>query len=145
MNEANSANNVRSLAELITEVREELKEFLNTRLQMIRSEIHESMSALRVALPLGVVALVLVGTGFLLFSAAIVTLVASAFTGNPYAWFLACIIVAVLWMILAATAAFFAYNELRSKGIFPKRTVEVLKADKDWIQTEARNKYGRAA
>jgi uncharacterized membrane protein YqjE len=137
--------NHRNLGAILSEMREELKAFINTRVQVIKAEIHESMSAVRIALPLTLLALVLFGTAFLLLSAAVVALVASAFTENPYAWFFACIIVGVLWMIFGGIAAFFAYNSLRSKGTFPKRTVEVLKADKDWIETEMRTGYGRAA
>jgi uncharacterized membrane protein YqjE len=144
MNEENSGN-PRSLSSIVSDVREELKDFINTRLQMLKSELHETLAGIRVALPLGGLALVLIGTSFLLFSAAIVTLVASAFSGNPYAWFFGLIIVAVLWAVLAGIAGFFAYNEFRSKAMFPKRTVEVLKADKNWIESEARTKYGRAA
>jgi len=146
MNNETFANHTRSLSEIASEMKEELKQFLNTRLQMLKSELHETVAGVRVALPLAVLALVMIGTAFLLFSAAIVTLVASAFAGNPYAWFLGLIIVAVLWVICAAVAGFFAYNEFRSKAIFPKRTVEVLKADKNWIESEARTTtYGRAA
>jgi uncharacterized membrane protein YqjE len=143
-NEAN-ANHSRSLGAIISEAREELKDFINIRVQMLKSELHETLAGIRIALPLGLVALLLIGTSFLLLSAAIVTLVASAFAGNPYAWFFGLIIIAVLWAVLAGIAGFFAYNEFRSKAMFPKRTVEVLKADKNWIESEARTKYGRAA
>jgi uncharacterized membrane protein YqjE len=143
-NEANASHS-RSLGAIISEAREELKDFINIRVQMLKSELHETLAGIRIALPLGLVALLLIGTSFLLLSAAIVTLVASAFAGNPYAWFFGLIIIAVLWAVLAGIAGFFAYNEFRSKAMFPKRTVEVLKADKNWIESEARTKYGRAA
>jgi uncharacterized membrane protein YqjE len=145
MNDEYAANHTRPLGAIISEVRNELKDFLNTRVLMLKAELHETLAGIRVALPLGVITLLLLGTAFLLFSAAIVTLVASAFAGNPYAWFFGLIIVAVLWAVLAGIAAFFAYNEFRSKARFPKRTIEVLKADKNWIETEARTPYGRAA
>jgi energy-coupling factor transporter transmembrane protein EcfT len=130
---------------LITEIRDELKLFLNTRLQMIRSELHENLTAAKVIVPMVAIVAVLLGTAFLLFSAALVVLVASAFAGDTYAWFYGLIIISFLWMVLGAVTAFFAYNEFRAKGIFPKRTIEVLKADKDWIQSEARIDHGRAA
>ncbi|HJT69044.1 MAG TPA: phage holin family protein [Terriglobales bacterium] len=146
MNSAGFHENTRSLSEIVSEMKEELKQFLNTRLQMLKSELHESIAGLRVAVPLGLLALILIGTAFLLFSAAVVTLIASAFAGNPYAWFFGLIIVAVLWACLAGVAGFFAYNQIRSKAMFPKRTVEVLTADKNWIESEARaTNYGRAA
>lgn len=138
-------NSSRSLGAILADIVEELKEFVNTRIQMIKSELHETVSAVSIALPLGLLALVLGTTGFLLITAAIVAIVASAFAGNPYAWFYAFIIVGVLWTAFAGVAAFFAYNEFRSKAKFPKHTVEVLKADKVWIESEARTKYDRAA
>ena len=65
--------------------------------------------------------------------------------GSAYAWFYACAIVGVVWIAFAGVAAFFAYNEFRAKAMFPKHTVEVLKADKVWIESEARTNYDRAA
>lgn len=146
MNEVFEANHARSLGVIVSELREELKQFLNTRLQMLKSELHDGLSAIRIALPLGVLTLMFMVTGFLLITAAVVTIVASAFAGNPYAWFFGLIIVGVLWFILGGIAAFFAYNAFRAKPVFPKRTLEVLKADKTWIESEARTtNYGRAA
>jgi len=88
--------------------------------------------------PLILIALALFTTGFLLLTMAAVVLVAFAFAGNPLAWFYAAIIVAFVWLCLAGTALLFAYNAFRSHSRFPKRTVQVLKADKAWLQAEAR-------
>ena len=145
MHEIRAEENSRSLGAILSEIADEFKEFLNTRIQMIKSELHETMTALSVALPLVLLALLLVGVGFLLFTAAVVTIVAAAFAGSPYAWFYAFIIVGALWSGFGGVAAFFAYNEFRAKAKFPKHTVEVLKADKVWIESEARTKNGRAA
>jgi uncharacterized membrane protein YqjE len=138
-------NNARSLGAILSDIKEELKEFVNTRIRMIKAELNETLSAVSIALPLGLLALVLVGTGFLLFTAAVVVIVAFAFSGSPYAWSYSFLIVGIVWTLLGAVAAFFAYNEFRAKAKFPKHTVEVLKADKDWIESEARTKYGRVA
>lgn len=145
MNEVNANAHTRNLGVIVAEIREDLKQFLNTRLQLLKSEIHEIFSAIQVALPLGAVALVLLGTGFLLITAAIVTIVASAFSGNPYAWFYAFIIVGFVWIAIGAISALFAFNEFRSRAMFPKRTIATLKADKNWIETETRTNYDRAA
>jgi hypothetical protein len=132
-----NVGNNRSLAEIVSEIREELKEFLNTRVQLMKSEFHEALGAIRLALPLALISLILIGTGALLLTAAVVTIVASAFAGSPYAWFFAFVIVGVPWIAIGAIAAFFAYNQIRRRGRFPQRTVEVLKADKLWIESEA--------
>lgn len=129
----------RSLGSIIAEIKDEVKDFVNTRVQVIRSELQETMTAAKVALPLSFMALALFWTGFLLFTTAAVVLVASAFAGHVYAWFFATVIVGFLWMCFGGIAAFFAYNAFRSRSRFPQRTVEVLKADKVWLQAEARS------
>jgi hypothetical protein len=146
MAEINQHNRNRSLRSILAETKQELKQFLSTRIEILKSEFRETLSALRVALPLGLAALAFVGTAFLLLTAAAVALVASAFAGNPYAWFFALVIVGVLWTALGAVAAFFAYNSIRSKGMFPRRTVAVLKADKLWLESNQQEViHGRAA
>jgi len=145
MHNIRAEENSRSLGAILSEIAEEMKEFLNTRIQMLKSELHETMAALSVALPLVLLALLLVGVAFLVFTAAVITIIASAFSGSQYAWFYAFIIVGALWTGFGGVAAFFAYNEFRAKAKFPKHTVQVLKADKVWIESEARTKNGRAA
>ncbi len=145
MHDVRAENHTRSLGAILSDIAGELKEFLNTRIQMIKAELHETMTAVSVAIPLGLVALVLFATGFLLLTAAVVALVAAAFAGHAHAWVFAFAIVGVVWIGFGGVAAFFAYNEFRSKSMFPKHTVEVLKADKIWLESEARTKYGRVA
>lgn len=128
----------RSLGSIIAEIRDEFKEFANTRVRVIKSELHETLVALRLAVPLLITALVLGLIAIVLFSLAFVVLLASAFPGSAYAWFYGFAIVGVIWIAGAGIAAFFAMNALRANR-FPKRTVEVLKADKVWFQTEARS------
>ncbi len=129
----------RSLSSIVAEIKDELKEFVNTRVEMVKAELQETMSAARTAVPLTIIALALFTTGFLLLTMAAVVLVAFAFAGSALAWFYAAIIVAFVWFCLGASAAFFAYNAFRSHSRFPQRTVQVLKADKAWLQNEARS------
>jgi len=132
-----SRNHQRNLVEVINEVKEELKSFINTRVRMVKAEFQESAVAAKVGLPLIVLSLGLLAIASLLFTAAVVVLVASAFAGNPYAWFFAFVIVGFLWAVFGAIAGYFGVNQFR--GRFPKRTIEVLKADKVWLQTEVRS------
>ena len=145
MHDLKAENHARSLGAILSDIADELKEFVNTRIQMIKAELHETVAALSVAIPLGLVALILAGTGFLLLTAAVVALVAAAFAGHAHAWVFAFAIVGVVWFAFGGVAAFFVYNAFRSKSMFPKHTVEVLKADRIWIESEARTKYGRVA
>jgi uncharacterized membrane protein len=66
--------------------------------------------------------------------------VAVAFWGSPYAWFLGFLIVGVVWALIGGIAAFIAVREFRSQGLAPKKTIEVLKEDKIWLQSEAESR-----
>ena len=131
-------NHERGLGDLINEVRDELKSFINTRIRMVKTEFQESVGAAKVGLPLGLLSVALFAIASLLFTAAVVVLVASVFAGHPYEWFFAFVIVGFLWAVLGAIAGYFAVNQFR--GRFPKRTMEVFRADKVWLQTEARSR-----
>jgi uncharacterized membrane protein YqjE len=130
-------NQERSLGSIIAEIKDEMKSFINTRVQMVKTELLEATAALKLALPLAGAAVIIAATAVLLLSLAVVSAVAMAFHGNPYAYFFAFLIVGVAWLVFAAILGFIAYNRVRSHGPFPKRSVQVLKADKVWIQTEA--------
>jgi hypothetical protein len=129
-------NHLRSLRELVRAILDELKDFANTRFRVLSSELHATLDSIKVAVPLALIALLLGLTAFLLLTAAVVAIIAHAFASTPYAWFVALIIVGVIWLVSAAVTGLISYNKLRARGGFPKRTVEVLKADKAWIQSE---------
>ena len=131
-----SANGERSLASLIAEIREELKSLLTTRVEMLKAELREALSAVAAGLPLALVAAVMVATSYLLLTLALVALIVVAFGDNPYRWFFALLIVGFAWLVLGGMAAFFAWNQFRAHSFVPKKTVEVLKADKAWLQSE---------
>jgi uncharacterized membrane protein YqjE len=138
MNETRySENHVRSLAAIVAEIKEEVKDFVQTRVEMFKSELQETLDAWKTAVPLAAIAVLLLVTAYLLLTLAVVGLVAVAFWDNPYRWFLAFLLVAVLWSIGGGILGWLALREFQSKGLFPRKTMEVLKADKMWIQSEA--------
>jgi len=135
----NEVHNGRNLASLLSEMKEELKDFIQTRVAMFKAELQEKVRVLKAAAPLAIIGLVLLMTAYLLLTLALVGLVLAAVPDNPYRWAIAFGCVGVLWLILGAGAGYFAYRELQLKGLMPKRTVEVLKEDKVWIQAEVKN------
>ena len=141
MNEtAYARNHDRSLGSVAGEIKEELKEFIQTRAQMFRAELQETLGTFRKALPMALIAIVLLATAYILLTLAVVGLVAVAFWSNPYRWFFSFLIVGALWLIGGALTAFLAWNRFRAHGTFPKRTLGVLKADKLWFEQEARSR-----
>jgi uncharacterized membrane protein YqjE len=132
--------NGRSVAQILTDMKAEFVEFVQTRITMLRAELQEKWKTAKVAIPLAILALVFLGTAYLLLTGALVGLVVAAFPQSAYRWFFAFIIVAVFWAILGAAAAYFAKREFELKSMMPKRTIEVLKGDKLWIQAEVKNR-----
>jgi uncharacterized membrane protein YqjE len=140
MNENRSSeNHGRTLADIMAEIKDEVRDFVQTRVDLFKAELQETLSAWKAAAPLMAFSLLLLLTGYLLLTLALVGLVAVAFWGSPYAWPLAFLIVGLLWCIGGAIVAFLAKNRLRGSRTFPKKTIEVLKADKIWLQSEAGN------
>ncbi len=132
-------HNGKNLTRLLTEMKEELVEFVTTRFVIFKTEMQEKVRTLKTAAPLGIAAAVLLLTAYLLFTLAIVGLLVAAFASNPYRWFFAFLAVAVAWTILGGMAAYLAKRELEIKGLMPKRTIEILKGDKLWMQAEVKN------
>jgi uncharacterized membrane protein YqjE len=138
MNETGYAeNHVRGLAAIVAEIKDEIKDFVQTRVEMFKSEMRETLNAWKTAVPLAVLAVLFLATAYLMSTLAVVGLVAVAFWDNPYRWFLAFLIVGLLWSIGGGILGWLALREFQSKGLFPRKTIEVLKADKIWIQSEA--------
>ena len=131
-------HNGKNVTTLLTEMKQEIQAFVQTRLTMLKVELQEKVRTLKAAAPLAAVGALLLLTAFLLFTLAVVALVYVALPDNVYRWFLAFLAVAVLWTILGGIAAYLAKRELEAKGLVPKRTVEVLKEDKLWIQSEVK-------
>lgn len=130
--------NGRTLAGVVAELKDELKEFVATRMSMLRSELRDKMSAWKIALPLIVVAVVLFGTAWLILTAALIAIISIAFEPNPFAPFFALIIVGVAYGLVGVVCLTFGIREFREGGIIPQRTLRVLKEDQIWLQTEAR-------
>ena len=133
------ANNGRSLAAIIAELKLELKEFVKTRVDLFKSEVQEKLKALKIAAPLAALGLLLLGTAYVLFTMAVVGLVAAFFSQNPYRWLFAFLAVAILWSLFGGVAAYFAKREFEMKRLLPRKTIEVLKDDTIWIRAEAKN------
>lgn len=128
----------RTLGEIIREVTEEIKTFIETRVQMLKEELRENMKAFQIAAPLMAIALALLGVSFLFFGFCLVALIAVAFPGNPYGWFFSFLIVSFLFAMIGAIFVSVALNTLRNRSVLPRRTIKVLREDRIWWQSEAR-------
>jgi len=131
-------NNEKSLGAVLAETREEMKEFVETRLQLLRAEIREMVQTWKYSVPLLLVAAMVLMFGWGAITFALVALVRGWFLPSPLGWVWAGLIIGGLYLIAAIVVGWFAYAELREVGVTPKRTLQVLKQDQVWIQNEAR-------
>jgi uncharacterized membrane protein YqjE len=138
MNHYTTANG-RNLADLLAEIKDEIRDFLQTRISMLKAELREKSKNLKTAAILAISGILMLVTAYALLTLALVSLIMAAWPNSTYRWFFAFLAVGVLWSIFGAIAAYFAKRELELRGILPKRTIEVLKGDKVWVQTEVKN------
>lgn len=129
--------NQRSLAEVIGDVRDELKDFVNTRLQMLTAEMKEKTSAWKAAAPAIVIGALMLAVSFLLFTGLLITVIAQAIHNN-WAYPISFAIVFVLYALIGAVTAMYGVRTLKASGVAPERTMRVLKQDQVWLQSEAR-------
>src|SRR5438046_8939823 len=133
-NAAYTSNHERSLGSVAAEIRDELLDFIHTRVQMFKSELQETLATFKHVMPMAVIALTLLATAYLLLTLAVVSVVAVAFWSNPYHWFFAFLLVGMLWMIAGDLTAFLARNRIKRQGTFSRRPIDVLNDDMIWLQ-----------
>ena len=131
-------NHEKSLGVVLTEMKNELIEFLQTRYKLLRSEIQDILRTWKYCIPLLLGALVLLLASWMVITFGLVALVRSWFLPDPLAWLWGSLIVAALYLIIAIVIGWFAYGELRRVGVVPKRTLQVLKQDQVWVESEAK-------
>ncbi len=129
-----SNGNGKSLATVMSEVKEDLKEFLETRYLMLLAELKQKASVFKIALPVLVMGAALGLVGFLLLTIALVAAVASAI-----GWGWSFLVIGVFYCVTAGVLGFVAYREISQVGVTPKRTIKVLQQDKAWLSSEARS------
>jgi uncharacterized membrane protein YqjE len=130
----------RTVGSILSDTKEELKEFLETRIAMLRTELSDKLAMVKAAAPLAVVGIVFLMTAYVLFTLGLVGLIVAFLPDNPYRWCIAFFAVAVLWGIIGGLTAYFAMREFKLKELMPRRTMQVLKEDKMWLQSEVRNR-----
>ena len=131
-------NTEKSLGAVLTETKEEMKEFSETRLQLLLSEITEKVRIWKYSVPLLLLAGGFLLIGWTVLTFAIVAMIRTWLLPMDYAWVWAGLIVSAIYLMAGGAVGWFVYSKLRVAGIAPKRTMQVLKQDRVWIQNETR-------
>lgn len=131
-------HNEKSMGAVISETKEELKDFIRTRIALLKAEIKDKLNTWKYSVPMLLGALVLLLAAWIVLTFALVALLAGLFQPSAYAWVYGALIVGGAYLLVGLMIGWFAYSELIATGIAPHRTIEVLKQDQLWIQNEAR-------
>lgn len=130
----NAEEGKHSVASLVADIKNELVEFVQTRVLLLVSELGEKQGNSKKGAVLASIALIFGSVAFLLLTLAAVGLVSVAFWGSPFAFFWGFLIIGILYALLAGLAAIAAYYILRS--LLPNKTIKVLHDDKAWLQSK---------
>jgi uncharacterized membrane protein YqjE len=131
----------RRVSSVIGDLIHEMDQFFRTHIELLKAEMREKFPHLRNAVLLTFGATLFLVTGYLFLALALVVLIASAFPANVYRWFFGFLIIGILTAGFGAIAAFLAKSEFDPKSMLPRRTLTVLKHDKDWIREEVSNRW----
>lgn len=126
--------NGKSLAGVVSELKDDLTRFVQTRYQMLLAEMKQKLTAWKLALPMILLGALFGLVGFLMLTGALVYVI-SLGIGVGYSL----LVVGVGYVIIAGFSGWMAYQEIRQQGMAPQRTMQVLKQDKVWLQNEARS------
>jgi len=138
--EVSHLHNGRTVGSILSDTKDELKEFLETRITMLRTELGEKMAMLKSAAPLAIVGILFLVTAYMLFTLGLVGAIVAFLPQNPYRWCIAFFAIAVLWGLIGGICTYMAVREFQVKELLPKRTMQVLKEDKVWLQSEVRSR-----
>jgi uncharacterized membrane protein YqjE len=128
----------KSIATILAETKQEIVQFVTTRVSILKAEMDEKIRRLKSVVPLLVVALTLLLSGWMALTFALIALLHGLFMPSTYAWLWASLIVTVVYLAMGAVAGWFAYAEIKTTNLTPSRTLKVLQQDQVWIQNEAR-------
>ena len=129
----------RTFSATLNEAKDEFKQFAETRVAMLQAEMKEKMADVKASAPMLAVGALVALTSFLVLTGALICVLRLAFGDSPYGWFFSFLVVGVLYAIVGIAAIVLGYEKISKGGLVPKRTLNVLKEDKIWLQNEARN------
>lgn len=128
----------KSIATILSETKDELKQFVTTRVDILKAEMNEKIARMKAVIPLAVVAALFLLTAWMVLTFALIAWVHGLFGGALYSWLWASLIVGGVYLLIGGIAGWLAYSEIISTSLTPTRTLKVLQQDQVWIQNEAR-------
>jgi uncharacterized membrane protein YqjE len=127
----------KSLQQVLYEIKDELRDFISTRVDLLRAELVDKWSGIKAAAPMLAAGAALLLAAFFTFTFGLVAL-AATLIGGEYRWALGAAAVTVLYGVVGGVLAWMSSKQLQAEGLAPQRTLRVLKQDQMWAKNEAR-------
>ncbi|MEO6119659.1 MAG: phage holin family protein [Terriglobales bacterium] len=127
----------KSLQKVLYEIKDELRDFISTRMELLRAELVDKWEGWKAAVPLMAAGAVLLLAAFFAFTFGLIA-VAATLIGGEYRWALGAGAVVLLYGVIGGVLAWMGSKQLKAEGVVPDRTLKVLKQDQLWIKNEAR-------
>ncbi|MEO5937327.1 MAG: phage holin family protein [Terriglobales bacterium] len=127
----------KSLQKVLYEIKDELRDFISTRMELLRAELVDKWEGWKAAIPLMAAGAALLLAAFFAFTFGLIAVVATLI-GGDYRWALGAGAVMLLYGVIGGVLAWMGSKQLKAEGVVPDRTLKVLKQDQLWIKNEAR-------
>ena len=128
-----------NLADALSGIKEELKEFVQTRAQLFSVETQEKLlSWKKPVIMLALAAVLLLSAWFGCVFAFVALLHAVIVAGN-YAWFWGSLIASGIFLVAALALGRAGFRGIKTSSLAPQRTLRVLKQDQNWIRDRVRS------
>ena len=131
-------HNEKSIREVVNETKADLKQFLDTRFRLLKSEVEEKIRSFKYSIPLLIGGAFFILTGWMTLTFSLIALVHAWFVPSAYAWAVGAFIITTLYLLVGGLLGWMGYREFKSATLLPKRTLTVLQEDKLWIDQERR-------
>jgi uncharacterized membrane protein YqjE len=129
---------VKSVPEVISDLKSETVEFFSARVSMLIAELRENLRNLKLSIPMLAIGMTLLWTAWLLFTALLVVIIGGALQPRPWAYAAALLAIAAVYLIVGGLVVRRGLRRLLKTSLKPERTIRVLERDKIWIQEESR-------
>jgi uncharacterized membrane protein YqjE len=127
----------KSLQQVLYDIKDELRDFISTRVDLLRAELIDKWESWKAAIPMMAAGAGLLLGAFFVLSFGLVAL-AATLIGGEFRWALGALAVTVFYGVVGGILAWMGSKQIKAEGLAPDRTLRVLKQDQLWIKNEAR-------
>ena len=128
-----------SLADALSGIKQELKEFVQTRAKILRAETQEKLRSWKKPVIMLALAAVFLLSAWFACVFALVALLHAFIVAGSYGWFWGSLIASGIFLVVALAVGRTGYRGIKASSLAPQRTLRVLKQDQNWIRDRVRS------